>query len=61
MPERAAQAPAAVEADVNMVVMTGGQQRTEAEHRRLLAAAGFELRRILPTSGPPSLVEAAPV
>lgn len=60
MPERAEQAPAATESDVNMLVMTGGQERTEAEHRRLLASAELELRRILPTSGRWSLIGAAP-
>ena len=47
-------------ADVNMLVMTGGRERTAAEYRSLLATADFELRRILPTSDVWSLVEAVP-
>jgi hypothetical protein len=35
--------------DLNMLVLPGGQERTEAEYRRLFAAAGFELAQILPT------------
>ena len=32
--------------DINMLVMTGGRERTEAEYRALLDAAGFELTRV---------------
>jgi len=35
--------------DVNMLVMTGGRERTEAEYRTLLDAAGFELTRVTVT------------
>jgi hypothetical protein len=35
--------------DVNMLVCTGGRQRSEAEFRSLYAAAGFALSRIIPT------------
>ena len=41
-----------------MLVMTGGRERTVEEHRALLAAAGFKLERVIPTSSPYSLVEA---
>ena len=34
--------------DINMMVCTGGRERTEQEFRSLLAAAGFELRRVVP-------------
>ena len=44
-------------ADVNMLVMTGGRERTEAEFRDLLAAARFELVKVHPTEGPLSIVE----
>ena len=44
--------------DVNMLVMTGGRERTVEEHRALLAAAGFELKQVIPTASPYSLVEA---
>ncbi len=35
--------------DVNMLVCTGGRQRSEAEFRRLYEAAGFRLTRVVPT------------
>ena len=65
LPERAEPAPKnalahANLADVNMLVMTGGRERTAAEYRSLLALAQFELGRILPSSGIWSLVEAVP-
>ena len=43
--------------DLNMLVMTGGRERTEAEYRNLLAAAGFELTRIISTPSPFSVIE----
>ena len=45
--------------DLNMLVMTGGRERTEAEYRNLLAAAGFELTRIVSTPSPFSIIEGA--
>jgi len=47
--------------DLNMMVMTGGKERTEKEFAQLLAAAGFKLRRVIPTKVPTSIVEAEPV
>jgi hypothetical protein len=47
--------------DINMMVVAGGQERTEREHRGLLAAAGFESSRVIPTQSPLSLIEAVPV
>jgi hypothetical protein len=47
--------------DLLMLVWTpGGKERTEAEHRTLLASAGFKLARIIPTSSPVSIIEAVP-
>jgi len=43
--------------DLNMMVSTGGRERSEAEYRRLFDAAGFELSRIIPTGTPWSVVE----
>ena len=37
--------------DVNMLVNTGGRQRSEAEFRSLYDAAGFKLTRIVPAQG----------
>jgi SAM-dependent methyltransferase len=46
--------------DVNMLVLTGGRERTEREYRALLAAGGWRLTRVLPTSSVSSIFEAAP-
>lgn len=35
--------------DLEMLVITGGRERTEAEFRTLFDAAGFEFNRIIPT------------
>jgi orsellinic acid C2-O-methyltransferase len=43
--------------DVNMLVCTGGRQRSEAEFRRLYDAAGFRLTRIVPTQTPVKVIE----
>ena len=43
--------------DVNMLVSTGGRQRSEAEFRSLYDAAGFRLTRIVPTPVPASVIE----
>jgi len=47
--------------DLNMMVMTGGKERTEKEFSQLLSAAGFKLRRVIPTKVPASIVEGEPV
>jgi ubiquinone/menaquinone biosynthesis C-methylase UbiE len=47
--------------DLNMMVMTGGKERTKAEFEQLLAAAGFKLLRVIPTDVPTSVVEAQPI
>jgi hypothetical protein len=47
--------------DLNMLVMTGGKERTEKEFAQLLDAAGFKLLRVIPTDLPTSIIEAAPV
>ncbi|NOX92130.1 MAG: methyltransferase [Gammaproteobacteria bacterium] len=46
--------------DLHMLVMQGGSERTEAEYRRLLDAAGFELTRIIPTGQWQNIIEAVP-
>jgi SAM-dependent methyltransferase len=43
--------------DVNMLVSTGGRQRSEKEFRALYEAAGFSLTRIVPTPGNVSVIE----
>jgi hypothetical protein len=61
LPTRGADAPAVVEADVNMLVLTGGRERTEAEYRGLLRAAGFALERTIPTATAFTVLEATPM
>jgi SAM-dependent methyltransferase len=46
--------------DVNMLVCTGGRQRSEEEFRALYGAAGFELSRIVPTAARLSVIEGLP-
>ena len=46
--------------DVNMLVSTGGRQRSEAELRSLYSAAGFRLTRIVPTPARASVIEGVP-
>jgi len=46
--------------DVNMLVVSGGRQRSGDEFRSLYRAAGFELTRIVPTAARLSLIEGAP-
>jgi hypothetical protein len=43
--------------DVNMLVCTGGRQRSEAEFRDLLGASGFRLTRIVPTPALVTVIE----
>lgn len=60
LPTRIEQSPATqiiVGSDVNMLVLAGGRERTEAEFRALFEAAGFKLTRIIPTQGLSSVVE----
>lgn len=47
--------------DVYMLVRHPGRERTESEYRALLAAAGFNLTRIVPTRSPVSVIEGVPV
>ena len=46
--------------DLNMLVMTGGRERTAKEFEKVLNDAGFEMTRVIPTKSPFSLVEARP-
>lgn len=50
---------ALVLSDFNMMVMNGGRERTEAEYRTLLEAAGFEVTKIIPTQSEMTVIECA--
>jgi len=63
LPERvdaSASAQRALMADLHMMVVTGGQERTEGEYRTLLAASQLGLRRVIGTPIGESLLEAIP-
>lgn len=63
LPARVEQSPALQRAfmlDVHMMATTGGRERTEAEYRRLLKAAGFEVIRIIPSRSELTVIECAP-
>ena len=48
--------------DLNMLVISGGRERTQAQFESLLGSSGFELTRIVPTLLPRvSVVEARPI
>lgn len=47
--------------DVNMLVIPGGMERTEAQYRELYRSAGFQLTRIVPTKAEISVIEGKPV
>ena len=46
--------------DLIMLMVTGGMERTATEYGQLLAKAGFELTRVVPTASAVSVVEARP-
>lgn len=47
--------------DLNMLVMTGGKERTATEYSRLFEKAGFRLVTVHPTPSPMQIVEAVRV
>ena len=47
--------------DLNMLVMTGGKERTEKEYAELFGKTGFKLTNIIPTNSPMQIVEAVRV
>jgi hypothetical protein len=47
-----------LESDVQMLVVAGGKERTDAEYRALLSSAGFELTRLIPVLTPFYVIEA---
>ena len=55
LPERAVDQPFAIRMDLHMLLMLGARERTEAEFRALLARAGFDLVRVVPTGSPAGL------
>jgi hypothetical protein len=46
--------------DLNMLVMSGGRERTKDEYRCLFERSGFRLTRVIPTQALVSVLEATP-
>jgi hypothetical protein len=46
--------------DLQMLMFPGGCERTEKQFRDLFDAAGWELRRIIPTAASDSILEGFP-
>ena len=46
--------------DLNMLVVTGGRERTNAEYGGLLSAAGLKLSRVTPVAFPYGVIEGTP-
>ena len=55
LPEHAGDAPAVIRMDLLMLILLGARERTEAEFRNLLGAAGFAVQRIMRTGSPAGL------
>jgi hypothetical protein len=47
--------------DLAMLVVPGGEERSEDEYRILLEKSGFRLTRVIPTRTSASIIEAIPV
>ncbi len=47
--------------DLNMLIMTGGHERTEEDFKKILDAAGFKITNIIPTKSPKSIIECVAV
>lgn len=63
LPARAEDSPSSrrvLMADVQMLVVLAGRERTESEYRNLLRGAGLRLTRVLPTPSRFQLIEAIP-
>ena len=48
-------------ADITMMLLTGGKERTLAEYRALLEGASFRVNRVLPVAGDFNIIESLPV
>ena len=57
IPDDPAEAVPVLLSDLNMLVVTGGQERTDAEYRQLLAAAGLSLAKTQPVAPPYGVIE----
>ena len=60
IPDDPEQAVPALLSDINMLVVTGGMERTIPEYGRLLDAAGLRLGRVTPVAAPYGVIEGLP-
>ncbi len=61
IPDDPGQAVPALLSDLNMLVVTGGKERTNAEYGELLAAAGLALGAVTPVAYPYGVIEGVPL
>ena len=57
IPDDPADALPVLLSDLTMLVVTGGQERTNTEYGRLLAASGMSLARVQPVAPPYGVIE----
>jgi hypothetical protein len=60
LPPHGTSSPLITMLDVQRMVINGGRERSEEELRAFLAAAGFNLRRVIPTGTQDNIFEAVP-
>jgi hypothetical protein len=59
IPDRDGDAIPTLLSDINMLVITGGRERTDGEYAALLEAAGLRLGAVKPAAFPYCLIEGA--
>jgi hypothetical protein len=57
IPDDPADAVPVLLSDLTMLIVTGGQERTNAEYRQLLAEAGLKLAKVQPVASPYGVIE----
>jgi hypothetical protein len=60
IPDDPADAVPVLLSDLNMLVLTGGRERTNAEYGQLLAGAGLKLAKVQPVAPPYGVIEGLP-
>jgi SAM-dependent methyltransferase len=60
IPDDPADAVPVLLSDLNMLVLTGGRERTNAEYGQLLAEAGLKLAKVQPVAPPYGVIEGLP-
>jgi O-methyltransferase domain len=60
IPDDPADAVPVLLSDLNMLVLTGGRERTNAEYGQLLAGAGLKLATVQPVAPPYGAIEGLP-